>query len=96
VADSGCARKCSGERGPNETERERAHQRVSRVADGKAKLTVALDGARAQRRNGGHGTGVGRRRAVAELSIRVGRVRERARELGRGRDRNGGARSSIR
>jgi hypothetical protein len=50
VADSGCARKRSGEHRPNETERERAHRRVSRVADGKAKLTVALDGARAQRR----------------------------------------------
>jgi hypothetical protein len=50
MADSGCARKCSGERGSDGTERERAHRRVSRVADGKAKLTVALDGARAQRR----------------------------------------------
>jgi acetyl-CoA acetyltransferase len=29
-------------------ERERAHRRVSRVADGKAKLTVAQDGAQAQ------------------------------------------------
>jgi hypothetical protein len=50
VADSGCARKLSGERGPDATGRERAHRRVSRVADGKAKLTMALDGARAQRR----------------------------------------------
>jgi hypothetical protein len=49
VADSGCARKRSGERGPDETERERAHRRVSRVANGKAKLTVPLNGARAQR-----------------------------------------------
>jgi hypothetical protein len=40
----------SGERGPAEPGREGAHQRVSREADGKAKLTVALDGARAQRR----------------------------------------------
>jgi hypothetical protein len=40
----------SGERGPDIPERGRAHRRVSRVADGKAKLTVALDGARAQRR----------------------------------------------
>jgi hypothetical protein len=40
---------CSGERGPGAVGRERAHRRVSRVADGKAKLTVALDGARAQR-----------------------------------------------
>jgi hypothetical protein len=50
VVDSGCARKCSGERGPSAVGRERAHRRVSRVADGKAKLTVALDGAQAQRR----------------------------------------------
>jgi hypothetical protein len=40
----------SGERGPGAAGRERAHRRVSRVANGKAKLTVALDGARAQRR----------------------------------------------
>jgi hypothetical protein len=41
---------CSGERGLGAAGRERAHRRVSRVADSKAKLTVALDGARAQRR----------------------------------------------
>jgi hypothetical protein len=40
----------SGERRPDRPERGRAHRRVSRVADGKAKLTVALDGERAQRR----------------------------------------------
>jgi hypothetical protein len=40
---------CSGEHGPGGAGRERAHRRVSRVADGKAKLTVALDRARAQR-----------------------------------------------
>jgi hypothetical protein len=40
---------CSGERGPGATGRERAHRRVSRVAYDKAKLTVALDVARAQR-----------------------------------------------
>jgi hypothetical protein len=39
-----------GERGPSRPERGRAHQRVSCVADGKAKLTVALDGAQAQQR----------------------------------------------
>jgi hypothetical protein len=50
VADSGCARKRSSERGPGATGRERAHRRVSQVADSKAKRTVALDGARAQRR----------------------------------------------
>jgi hypothetical protein len=49
VADSGCARKHSGERRPDAIGRERAHRRVSRAADSKAKLTVALDGARAQR-----------------------------------------------
>jgi hypothetical protein len=41
---------CSGERGPDTAGRERAHRRVSRAADCKAKLTVALDGARARRR----------------------------------------------
>jgi hypothetical protein len=41
---------CSGERGPGAAGSERAHRRVSRVADGKVKLTVALDGARAQLR----------------------------------------------
>jgi hypothetical protein len=43
-------------------------------------------------RNGGHRTGGGRRRAVVELSVRAGRARERARELGRGRkwERGGG------
>jgi hypothetical protein len=50
VADFGYARKCSGERGPDAVGGERAHRRVSRAADSKAKLTVALDGARAQQR----------------------------------------------
>jgi hypothetical protein len=50
VADSGCARKRFGERGLDAAGRERAHQRVSRVANGKAKLTMALGRARAQRR----------------------------------------------
>jgi len=36
----------SGERGPDEPERGRAHRRVSRAADSEAELTVALDGAR--------------------------------------------------
>jgi hypothetical protein len=36
-------------------------------------------------RDGSHETGNGRRREVAELPVRVGRARERARELGRGR-----------
>jgi hypothetical protein len=36
-------------------------------------------------RDGGHKTGSGRRRAVAELLARVGRARERARGLGKGR-----------
>jgi hypothetical protein len=50
VADSGRARERSGERGPDAAGRERAHRRVSRAAYSKVKLTVALDGARAQRR----------------------------------------------
>jgi hypothetical protein len=40
---------CSGERGLDETERERAHRRVSQAADSKAELTVALNGARTRR-----------------------------------------------
>jgi hypothetical protein len=39
----------SGERGPDETDRERENQRVSRAADSKAELTVALDRARTRR-----------------------------------------------
>jgi hypothetical protein len=42
-------KKCSGEHGSDAAGRERAHRRVSRAADSKAKLTVALDGARARR-----------------------------------------------
>jgi hypothetical protein len=82
---SGCARTTpvSMDR-TDQRERERAQQRVSRVADGKAKLTVALDGARAQRwpRNRRWtlaGGGGGSRFAWAE------REREREREVGRGR-----------
>jgi hypothetical protein len=41
---------CSGEHGPDAAERERAHRMVSRAADSKAELTVALDEARARRR----------------------------------------------
>jgi hypothetical protein len=44
-------KKRSGERGPGKLERGRANQRVSRVADGKAELTEATDGARARRRS---------------------------------------------
>jgi hypothetical protein len=50
VADSGYARKRFDERGPGAAGTERAHQRVSRVADGKANLTVALYGSQAQQR----------------------------------------------
>jgi hypothetical protein len=50
VAELRLRKNHSGERGPAELGREGAHGRVSRVADVKAKLTVALDGARAQRR----------------------------------------------
>jgi hypothetical protein len=41
----------SCERGPGKPERGRANQRVSRVADGKAELTEATDGAWARRRS---------------------------------------------
>jgi hypothetical protein len=40
---------CSDERGPDAAGRERAHRRVSRAADSKAELTVALGGAQARR-----------------------------------------------
>jgi hypothetical protein len=40
---------CSGERGPAKPGREGAHRRVSRVADSKAELTVALYRARTRR-----------------------------------------------
>jgi hypothetical protein len=49
VLDSDCVRKHSDERGPDVVGRERAHRRVSQAAGCKAKLTVAIDGARAQR-----------------------------------------------
>jgi hypothetical protein len=35
----------SGERGPDEPDRGRAHRRVSRAANSEAELTVARDGA---------------------------------------------------
>jgi hypothetical protein len=41
---------CSDERGPDAAGRERAHRRVSRAADSKVELTMALDGARARQR----------------------------------------------
>jgi hypothetical protein len=44
-------KKCSGERGPGKTERERANRGVSQVADGEAELTEATDGERARRRS---------------------------------------------
>jgi hypothetical protein len=40
-------KKCSGERGPSKPGREKANQRVSRVANGETELTKATDGARA-------------------------------------------------
>jgi hypothetical protein len=91
---------CSGERGPGAAGRERAHRRVSRVADGKAKLTVALDRARAQRRprnkrwtSAGGGRALGSRGqseregegAGQMAQMREGRWASRARGLGRGR-----------
>jgi hypothetical protein len=44
-------KKRSGERGPGKPETGRANERVSRVADGKAQLTEATDGAWAPRRS---------------------------------------------
>jgi hypothetical protein len=44
-------KKRSSERRLGKPERGRANQRVSRVADGKPKLTEATDGARARRRS---------------------------------------------
>jgi hypothetical protein len=44
-------KKCSGEHGPGKTERERAIRGVSRVADGEAELTEAMDRKRARRRS---------------------------------------------
>jgi hypothetical protein len=73
---------CFGECGPDAAGRERAHRRVSRAANNKMELTVALDGARARQRPQNRQWVSA---AVAELSARVGRVRERARELGRRR-----------
>ena len=74
VAELRLCKNHSGERGPAEPGRGRAHRRVSRVADGKAKLTVALDGARAQRRPRNRrwtsvGAGGGSRFAWAEREI---------------------------
>jgi hypothetical protein len=50
VAELWLRKNHSGQRGPAEPGMEGAHRRVSREADSKAKLTVALYGARAQRR----------------------------------------------
>jgi hypothetical protein len=49
VAELRLHRGNSGEHGPDASERERAHRRVSQAADSEADLTVALDGARARR-----------------------------------------------
>jgi hypothetical protein len=40
-----------GEHGPGKSERGRANQKASQVADGKAELTEPTDGARARRRS---------------------------------------------
>jgi hypothetical protein len=66
---------CSGERGPDTTERERAHRRVSCAADREVELTVALDGARTRRWP----------QNAWWSSTGGGRARERASECGRGR-----------
>jgi hypothetical protein len=104
VAHSGCVKKLSGERGLDAAGRERAHRRVSRVADGKAKLTVALDGAQPQRRprnrrwasaGGGGALGsCGQSERVGEgaaqrAQMREGRWASTVRGLGRGRRTSG-------
>jgi hypothetical protein len=71
----------SGERGPDEPDRGRAHRRVSRVADSEAEFTVARTG---HRRDGDRRTGSSRWRAMAELSAHMGRARERVWGFGRG------------
>ena len=48
VAGLRLRKSCSGERGSDAARKERAHRTVSRAADNKAKLTMVLDGARAQ------------------------------------------------
>jgi hypothetical protein len=73
----------SSERGPGAAGRERAHRRVSRVDDGKAELTVALDGAWAQRRprnkrRTSAGGGRGSRFAWAERERESERAGQRA------------------
>jgi hypothetical protein len=73
-------KKRSGERGPGKPERGRENQRVSRVADGKAELTEATDGARARRRaQDGRQSTVGGGRP---LWSRVQSERERVRGFG--------------
>jgi hypothetical protein len=51
VAGLRLRKKRSGERRPGKPERGRANQRVFRVADSKAELTKAIDGARARRQS---------------------------------------------
>jgi hypothetical protein len=72
-------KKCSGERGPGKLERGRENQRVSRVADGEAKLTDATYRARARRRSqNGRQSTVGGGRALWSRA-QSERERERAR-----------------
>ena len=74
---------CCGECGPDKTEREEGHTK------GCPKWLTARRNSpwhrTGHRRDGDRRTGSSRQRAVAELSARVGRVRERARGFGRGR-----------
>jgi hypothetical protein len=94
----------SGEHGPEETERGRAHRRVPRAADSEAELTVALDGARTrwwpqnmQRPTTGGGgalcsRGQGEREGDGvwqRAQMSEGRWASRARAQGRGRRTRG-------
>jgi hypothetical protein len=81
-------KKRSGERGPGKSERGRANQRASRVADSEAELTAATNGARARwrsrsgRRSSASGGGATWSRAQSER--RGERVRLRAQVSGGG------------
>jgi hypothetical protein len=82
MADSGCARKRSGERG---TEARGGKGHTEGCPEQLTERRSSPWHWTGHGRDGSHGTGSGHQRAVAELSARVGRAIERARELGRGR-----------
>jgi hypothetical protein len=82
VADSGCARNA-----PVSADRTQQGER-GHTEGCPEQLTVRRSSPwhwTGHGHDGGHGIGSGHRWAVAEFRVRVGRARERARELGRGR-----------